>query len=574
MLTTINPKLLTYKTELLTIDILGGVDLHNLERLVCTLRISYQNYPPFRTTLDLYNDNQTDKLQRTLCDKWQLKLLEVSSAISSLTDALESFRLNGQAKPVNEFQMNQTDKENALNLLKNTSVLDEIYTHLNLLGILEEKNKIWVLWMALCSHKSQNPFSVLCLNQKNRADFLQILSECLPLSAFTYHSRFSPNAWYYFDSNQLQNKVLFLEDLPWTDAMLTPLSILQTQGRLLNTRATKNKEGMIHSTTFQVKGRFCLLACANGDKTQKELPFLCLDFDDQNEQAFLDYQKQKRAGHFSFSMIEKSKRLLKCITQTLEPVGVINPFAPLIDLPNSIKNTRQNLTILLNFIEAISFFHQHQREKKVNEQTGEIFVLTAKEDIKLAFDLLKTSLFRKADELSSVAREFHTWLNSFLEQAKTDKFTAFDIRKETNIHPRKLNRYLNELKYFSYLQIIGGNKHREGFIYKITQFGTQEKAEKEIENQIQMILNKIDEKETEKPKKEPQPQENQQDKPQNSIHDFLETINQPFTSDLVAQKLGLSDRNTRRQLKILTEKGFLNRKRVGNGYQYNKAVGH
>lgn len=54
-----NPHFITYQTEFLTIDVLGGVDLIQIERMICTLRISYQDYLPFRSTLDLYNDSQS-----------------------------------------------------------------------------------------------------------------------------------------------------------------------------------------------------------------------------------------------------------------------------------------------------------------------------------------------------------------------------------------------------------------------------------------------------------------------------------------------------------------------------------
>ena len=64
-----NSHFITFTDPLFTIDVLGGVDLSQVERLVCTLRITYQCYPPFRTTLDLYSNPQTDKLLRTLCDK-------------------------------------------------------------------------------------------------------------------------------------------------------------------------------------------------------------------------------------------------------------------------------------------------------------------------------------------------------------------------------------------------------------------------------------------------------------------------------------------------------------------------
>ena len=76
-----NSRFITYSDGIFTVDILGGVDVQQIERMICTLRITYQNYPPLRSTLDLYNDNQTDKLIRTLCDKWELKLIDASRTL-------------------------------------------------------------------------------------------------------------------------------------------------------------------------------------------------------------------------------------------------------------------------------------------------------------------------------------------------------------------------------------------------------------------------------------------------------------------------------------------------------------
>lgn len=63
-----------------------------------------------------------------------------------------------------------------------------------------------------------------------------------------------------------------------------------------------------------------------------------------------------------------------------------------------------------------------------------------------------------------------------------------DIRKTKPIHPRTLNRYLQELKLFSYIQVAGGNKHREGFIYKLTDFGNQKEVQGRIEQEMQATL--------------------------------------------------------------------------------------
>jgi hypothetical protein len=74
-----NTHFITYADTFFTIDVLGGVDLLQMERMICTLRITHKNYPPMRSTLDLYNDNQSDKLIRTLCDKWDITLNPISN---------------------------------------------------------------------------------------------------------------------------------------------------------------------------------------------------------------------------------------------------------------------------------------------------------------------------------------------------------------------------------------------------------------------------------------------------------------------------------------------------------------
>ena len=122
----------------------------------------------------------------------------------------------------------------------------------------------------------------------------------MPDGSYSFHSQISANALYYFNSNDLQNKALLVEDLEWTTQMLQPLATLQTQGKLVKTRATKDKDGMLHSTTSEVRGNLCLVACAYSEKNYEELslPFLCIHLNHSQMQdvAVMDYQKRCKAG--------------------------------------------------------------------------------------------------------------------------------------------------------------------------------------------------------------------------------------------------------------------------------------
>lgn len=496
-----NPHFITYEDKILTIDVLGGVDVQQIERMICTLRITYNNYPPYRYTLDFYNDNQTDKLIRSLCDKWNLTLVDSSKSIHSCIGQLESYRLDKlrfpQADNEKNFLMNDEEQQNAIKYLSHKNLISNLQKDLQHIGILGEDENALILFLAMASHKSDNPFSVLCLAKSGigKSYLLQKLSECMPKNSFTFHTQISENALYYFDSKQIDGKALFIEDLEWTHQMLMPLATLQMQGKLIKTRATKDKDGMLHSTTFEVAGKLCLIACAYSEKNyeQLSLPFLCLHLNHSHIQDInvMEYQKKCKAGLINQSEIESVQRKLQCVISSLKNTCIVNPYATFINLPEDLPYPRKTLLLLLNFIDTITFFRQYQRDTIADEQTGEVMIKTHPDDIELAFQLLKNCLFRRADELSTTARGFYTWLQKYLLEAKTTQFTAFDVRKVKRIHPRTLNRYLQELTLFNYLQIAGGNKYRGGYIYKITNLDEDNELNNSIEKIFKTTLENI-----------------------------------------------------------------------------------
>ena len=590
-----NPHFITYQHELVTIDILGGVDLMQIERMICTLRISYKDYPPIRSTLDLYTDNQTDKLIRTICEKWELKLLEVSKAVHEFITELENYKLERlkfpKGKESSTFEMSDEERKTAKKYLSDKNLIQNLKTDFQNLGILGEDENALILFLAMASHKYENPFSVLCLAKSGigKSYLLQKLASCMPQNAYSFHTQISENALYYFDSQQIDGKVLFVEDLDWTHQMLMPLATLQTQGKLIKTRATKNKDGLLHSTTFEVSAKLCLLACAYSEKNYENLslPFLCLHLN--QDILVMDYQRKISAGLIDKTAISETAYRLKCLISSLENIPVINPFAPLIELPETIPNPRKTLLLLLDFINVVTFFHQAQREKIVNEQTGEFYIQTAPEDIELAFALLKSSLLRKADDLSTSARGFLSWLKKYLVEAKTSQFTALDIRKAKPIHPRTLNRYLQELSLFHYIQITGGNKYRGGFIYKLTGLNELLPLQNSIETSLKNTLEQIKQPTT---VTQIQPTETKESEPtfldknykRIRINDkeeytyklLLELENQnPGREYMASDFTELTKRNyitEARYLKTLWEQGKLNREWRNRQYYYRLPV--
>ncbi len=97
-LNTGNPDYLTYENQNLLISILGGIALHPLDKLKVTLKIERTDSPSplhsLRHSLDLYNDDQTEKLIRKAAERLETGSREIQITIAELIQEIESYRLN------------------------------------------------------------------------------------------------------------------------------------------------------------------------------------------------------------------------------------------------------------------------------------------------------------------------------------------------------------------------------------------------------------------------------------------------------------------------------------------------
>lgn len=90
-----NPESLIYEHEILRITVLGGVKLEGLDRMRVTLKIELKgtSVPPVRHNLDLYNDNQLEKLIRKGAERLEIGTSVLTATLAELTEQLEEYRL-------------------------------------------------------------------------------------------------------------------------------------------------------------------------------------------------------------------------------------------------------------------------------------------------------------------------------------------------------------------------------------------------------------------------------------------------------------------------------------------------
>lgn len=204
----------------------------------------------------------------------------------------------------------------------------------------------------------------------------------------------------------------------------------------------------------------------------------------------MQYQRAVSAGQINELERTEAASLLKNSQRLLQPVKVVNPYAELLELPQTVFKPRRTNAHYLHFIEAVTFLNQFQRESKVDSQTGETYIETTLEDIEAANSLLKDVLLKKSDKLSPACRSFFETLKAYLEREEQLTFKNVDIRIGLGISHSQQKRYMSSLMNDFYVKIKSGNK-KSGFVYEVTSFNEYFELKDGINNVLDDTLNKL-----------------------------------------------------------------------------------
>ncbi len=503
--TTTNPEQLIYENSILSIEVLGGVRLEGLDRMRVTLKVSLNEseIPPIRHNLDLYNDTQLEKFIRKIAERLEVGTSVTAGTLAGLTQQLENYRLEKIKEERHLEQSERTqpltekEKQAAIENLKHETLLEQTIQDLAASGIQGEAENALILLLAMTSRKTPDPISVICLARSGagKSYLMEKVANCIPEEDKKEHTQFTGNSFYYYKREEIRHKVFVVKDLEGALSVLFPMRELQSEKKISKTITRKGRDGKLETITLIVEGPVSVIACTTKESVYEDNAnrsiLIYLDDSKEQDERIMNYQKRYRAGLIDSYQEKEIQTKLQQMQKALEPIKVINPYAPLIDVPQEVFKKRRTLPMLLNFIEAITFYHQYQREQTADQSTGEVQIETHPSDIEWGFKLLSDVLFRKSDELNGAVRDFYEWLQNWNSKRETPGFLANEVRQENKMHPRTLNRYLQELIEYGYIEITGGKKQRTGYIYTLTPINERKSLEERINSQIKTVMQKV-----------------------------------------------------------------------------------
>jgi len=501
-LNTQNPEQLLYPTDHIAVEILGGIRLDRLDSLRVTLKlVCNDSKQALRHNLDLYNDTQVNKLIRRAAGKLELGMATVMDLLEDLTNDLETYRLseiksNQQEDVIKEKELTKPEKTAALKFLKQENLIEKTSELIQQSGVVGEEQNALLMYLIFTSRKRRTPLHIISLGASGtgKSHLQEKVAELIPEEDQIEITDLSENAFYYFGQQELKHKLILIEDLDGAESAFYPLRELQSKKRISKTVVKKQTNGKERTVKLSVEGPVSVGGCTTKERIYEDNAnrsfLIYIDDSKQQDEKIMAYQRAVSAGLINTDQEEDIKELLKNTQRILKPVAVRNRYAPYLKIPSEVFKPRRTNNHYLQFVEAVTFYHQHQREEQVNKATGEIYIETTLEDIRIANDLMKEVLLRKSDMLTGACRKYFEKLKLYLVGQELQSFTNLAISNLFRMPFSTVARYHHQLLNVGYLK-IEKEKGSKTFNYQVVSYQEYKQMQERISDVLDQLFKEI-----------------------------------------------------------------------------------
>jgi DNA primase len=486
-----------YITERASYHIRGGIR-KDLDSLKVSLQIQHHESKVWsRTKLDLYEDKQTEKFARQSAEKLSLRADLVERDIDYFTNLIDDYRLENESitKETKEdkIQLTVEETKELKSFGKSKGLLKKVNDLVGKSGVVgEESNRLFLFTVAV-SHLMKKPLNVVVQGSSGsgKSYIIKKVSDLVPQEKVKRYTRLSEKSFYNFGEYDLCNRLIIIEDYDgMNEEVEYAFREIQSNGTLISAISAKEHDNAdIQTKDKIVRGPIAsMVATTKGEiyhDNSTRVFFISVDESKEQTQKIIDYKNKKANGEIKQEDEDSAKEYLQKFVSTLKPYRVKNPYLKQINLPVPHDQLRRLHELLEAFSAQITLIHQHQRTIKDN------YVITEKEDMTLAIDLLFDSIVLKVDELNGSLRDFYERLKTYiLEKGKDYEFTRIEVRKALNMSKTKQHQYMNQLLELEYIFQSSGYANK-GFRYRIDYWDDNEKLRKQIRESLNKQLSKL-----------------------------------------------------------------------------------
>mgnify|MGYP003551684702 FL=1 len=501
-LNTDNPNNISYESIGMRYEIKGSIK-PQLDSLKISLQIiNIKEGIDYRTKLDLYEYKQIQTTAEAAAEVLHVTKEKIQRDLMILTKLLEHYRNTTTPKNGTQrikTQVNEINTKACIEFLKQTNCLTNINKLIGQCGVIGEENTRILLFVIATSYKMKETLHALIQGSSGsgKTRLLKIIGNLIPQEDVKRFTRVTESSFYNYGEYDLVNRFLCFEDIDGLkEEALLALRELMSNDILISSTSQKFDDGNIRSTERTVRGPIASIACTTrGDYYEDNISrsfVIAVDESREQTQRIINYQNQKYAGQINEREEEKTNLFLQNCIRLLKPYKIINPYANKIHLPDDAHKIRRLNEMYQSIVKQITIINQYQRK-----QDNQGRLITEKEDLQIACEILFESIILKVDELDGSLRQFFEKLKSFVKEKNKGsvngeisyEFNRFEIMNATGIKKTQQHFYINKLVQLEYLKQRGFANR--GFTYQIAYWDNMQGIRTRIKDSLNTQLQNL-----------------------------------------------------------------------------------
>jgi DNA primase len=469
-------------------------------RVSLTIR-NHNNNLRHRSKPDLFEDKQVEKIAREAGEKLGLRADLIEIDLNELTDKLEIYRENEldpeareEEKPIVKIQ----DYAKCKTFLSKPNLINRFNDLIGKAGVVGEQGNRVFLFCIASSYKMPDTLHALIQGStgSGKTHLLTKVSSFIPHEDRKHFTRVTEGSFYNYGTKDLKNKLICLEDLDgMKEEAYLAFRELQSRGMITSSTTGQDEKGNIRAYEKTVFGPIASLSCTTRGEIYEDNMSRCfvIAVDETGEQTerIITYQNQKATGKIDGEKEKQITSFVQDCIRMLRPHEVINPYADKVQLPREAHKIRRLNDLYQSFVKQVTLINQFKRSRDNRNR-----LISQKEDLQTAADIMFESILLKVDELDGSLRLFYENLKDYVEATGKDhhetySFSQREIRQALNISKSQLQRYLRNLISLEYIQLSGGHINR-GFKYKISYWDNIDKLRAKVKRHLQGQLDQLE----------------------------------------------------------------------------------
>lgn len=385
--------------------------------------------------------------------------------------------------------MNAKDRQQALALLKNPAMFDEILSDFETIGYTGEPMNKLLCYVAAISRKMDEPLSVMIQSRSAAGkSFLQdtVLS-LVPEEDFIKYTRLTDQALFYKEVDSLKHKILAIEELDGMNGAIYSIRSIQSSKKITIAYTGKDPmTGDLKTGENSVEGPLMVFITTTAVEIDGETAsrFVFISIDESTEMTEKILAKQRRR-HTMEGMLNRlaADTLIKKhqnANRLLKPVKVVNPYAELLSFTSKSLRARRDHTKYLNLILAVAYLFQYQRKHHTIEHDGRTieYINVTLADIEKANTIANEVLGRSLDDLSPSSRKLLLLIKQMTEceckQKRIEpgeyRFNRRQIREFCGWSDFQVRTHIKQLEQLEYIYSTMGKRGKE-YVYELVYTG-------------------------------------------------------------------------------------------------------